>query len=83
MPAVVAKFQVQTTKQFMYGSTEVALNAVHATKSDDPKSENYKFWQATPTGQITLNINNADAAEFFQPGDFTYVTFEKADGERG
>jgi hypothetical protein len=55
----------------------VYLNAVYA--HGDPQSENHRFWEATPSGEIKLTINNAAGAEVFDVGHEYYVTFEAAD----
>ena len=43
--------------------------------SDDPESENAKFFNATPSGQITMGVVNEAAAEIFQVGKEVYVDF--------
>jgi hypothetical protein len=45
----------------------------------NPESENAKFYQATPWGQITLGTVNAAAAEQFKVGSFVYVDFTPAE----
>jgi len=55
----------------------VNLGAVYGT--DDPQSENSKFWTATPTGSISLAINNPLGAEVFELGKDYYVDFTKAE----
>ena len=49
-----------------------------AVSDNDPNSENGRFWTATPSGQITMSINNPEGAEVFEVGEDYYVTFEKA-----
>lgn len=56
------------------GSVQVELNAITGTKSE----ENKAFWQATPSGSISLSITNPDAFNQFEAGEEYYVTFEKA-----
>lgn len=74
--SVRAKFSVQSvTTNVGYGS--VKLTAKYAPH--DPQSENGKFWTATPTGAIEMQINVPEALAQFKPGDDFYVTFEKAD----
>lgn len=46
-----------------------------AVMSDDPESENGKFWTATPSGQTTLWINNPAGAAVFEQGKDYYVDF--------
>ena len=75
---VKAKFSVGYVKAMTHGS-EVHLNAVHPGNNEGDLEEHKKFWEATPNGQITMTIKNSAAAEDVQPGDFHYVTFERAD----
>ncbi len=49
-----------------------------AVMSDDPESENGKFWTATPSGQTTLWINNPEGAAVFEQGKDYYVDFTAA-----
>lgn len=44
----------------------------------DPRHENTKFWQATPTGKIELGCCNPDAASAFELGREYYVDFTPA-----
>ena len=48
------------------------FSAVH---SEDPNSENRKFWEATPSGKIELNIVNPEALKDFDIGKEYYVDF--------
>lgn len=58
------------------GNKEIQLGAVW---SSDPNHENRKYWEATPSGAITLNIkSDKPAAHWFKPGKEYYVTFEEA-----
>lgn len=43
--------------------------------------EDHAFFSATPYGFIELHIQNAHAAELFQPGDAWYVDFVKVPKE--
>lgn len=61
----------------MFKQPTVHLGAVYAP--DDAKSENGTFWQATPSGSISLTINNPAGAEIFEVGDDFYVDFIRAD----
>lgn len=49
-----------------------------AVKDDDPKSENGRFWTATPMGTVSLSINNPEGAEVFEAGKDYYVDFTPA-----
>lgn len=46
--------------------------------SDDPNSENKKFWDATPSGSLELYISNKPAADLFEQDKEYYVDFTKA-----
>ena len=93
MDSVICKFSVQTVEHQGYASKEgpkqtgVKVNAAPVYKEKtDPHHENSKFWDATPQGQIWLQINNPNAFDFFQPGEefFVVITkknpFEKSEG---
>lgn len=45
------------------------------TFSNDPNSENKKFWDASPGGQLTLNCVNTAAVEQFKIGQEFYLDF--------
>jgi hypothetical protein len=47
--------------------------------SGDPAHENTKFWQYTPTGEITLGTVNEAAGKYFELGKEYYVDFTKAE----
>lgn len=47
----------------------------HPVYSSDPKSPNYSFSQATPSGQIQMWISNPDAFGFFKLRGEYDVTF--------
>ncbi len=79
--AVVSKWKVSSVEAFEY-SANVRLNPVYAGEGADPKvtsKEDGSFWEATPSGELKMSVNNAAAAEQFQPGDVFYVTFDRAD----
>lgn len=46
---------------------------------DNPESENSKFWDASPTGEIRLGCINPEAAAQFELGAEYYVDFTKAE----
>lgn len=79
--SVVAKFKV-TSVQAFETHAQVKMNPVYAPPGADPKitdREDGAFWQATPSGELTMTINNQAAAEQFQPGAAFYLTFEPVD----
>lgn len=57
-------------------AVEVTFNAVY---SSDPKDPNYSYSQATPSGEIKLQITNPAAYEAFQTGKQYLITFTPAD----
>lgn len=74
--SVRAKFFVEQSTQ--WGSQQgpssnrrVVLKAV----GDDKIPENQRYHKYTPSGEITLSIDNPPAAEFFTPGRPVYVDF--------
>lgn len=46
--------------------------------SDDPDSENRKFWDATPSGSLQLGVVNQDAWGLFDLGKSYYLDFTEA-----
>lgn len=68
-----AKFVVsKITRTFNWKGATIELTPVY---SADPEHENKKFWDATPSGSIVLNINNPEAADAFILGEEHYVDF--------
>jgi hypothetical protein len=43
------------------------------------EGENAKFWSATPSGKIEMQVMNQPAAEMFKPGQSYYVDFTPAE----
>jgi hypothetical protein len=64
---VRAKFWVQSAKRWQpapkESGGEVVLIPVYST---DPNHENKAFWDATPSGQITMSISNPPAFAQFE-----------------
>jgi hypothetical protein len=83
--AVIAKFKVNEITRGMhvkdYSTGEkvekqtIKLNPVY---SQDPNHENKTFWDATPSGSISLDVINPEAWGEFELGAEMYVTFERA-----
>lgn len=71
--SVRAKFKVETKDPGEFGN--VTMRPVYST---DPNHENKSFWDATPSGEIRMWINNKAAFAQFEPGDEIYVDFSKA-----
>lgn len=63
-----------TTRRFKHGQEHHILLAPVAADMD-PKS-----WEATPNGSVLMTVTNPLAAEYFEPGAFYHVYFEKASG---
>jgi hypothetical protein len=87
--SVIAKFQISTVEHQGYRNYEtdkpqttgVKVNMSPVYKPKDKNHENYKFWEASPSGQCWLQIQNPNAFDFFQPGQEQYVIF--VDAENG
>lgn len=76
--SVMAKFKVYSKTEYDNG-TEVTLEPVY---SEDPNSENKKFWDYTPNGKITMFITKGKPAiEAFIVGQEMYVEFNSANPE--
>lgn len=74
--SVVAKFRVQQVKHIWY-SNETEPDSVSVTLSPvySGSEENKAFFAATPSGEITMLINNKIASAQFKPGQAYYVEF--------
>lgn len=60
-------------------SATVKLNAAY---SPDPNTENYSFWNATPSGTATLYLYGENAYDAYKPGSFWYIDiWESEDGD--
>ena len=75
---VIAKFKVTQITTYEEGNAAINLSAVY---DPDENSENGKFFQYTPSGQIDLSIVTPETAKFFVPGQEYYVEFTIADDE--
>lgn len=51
---------------------------VPVSGNGDPEHENTKFWQASPSGSLTLDVLNLAAAEQFELGREYYLDFSVA-----
>lgn len=80
---VRAKFRVQRVDSVMWqqngedvkGQENVLLHPVY---SEEPDSENRRFWEATPGGQISLQITNKGAFGVFEEGKEYLIDFTPA-----
>jgi len=71
-----AKFNCDSVTEYGYGNKEAKLTAVY----DDGKPENNQFAEATPSGQVTINIDkDAVAKDFLVPGKTYYLDFTEAE----
>jgi phage FluMu protein Com len=58
-----------------YGGWDLEFNAVY---SNDPGSENKKFWEATPSGTFTFCCLKKDVVEQFELGEEYYFDISPA-----
>jgi hypothetical protein len=70
-----AKFRAHSVYDLSNSSRVVALSPVY---DSNPTSENHNFWNATPSGEIRMTINNPDGAAIFEEGKEYYVDFTPA-----
>lgn len=76
MPTVRAKFKVYS----IAGST---LKSVQLCAVSGGSPENDQFFNASPSGSISLGILNPAASEQFEEGAEYYVDFTRADQAAG
>jgi len=53
----------------------VKLSAVYDSEHN---TENNQFAQATPSGQLTMTVDNPNAKGFFKPGSQYYLDIQEA-----
>lgn len=70
---VRAKFWVDTITETRDGKT------IHMQPVVDGSQENKSFWRWTPSGELTMNILNKDAASQFEAGKSYYIDFTPAE----
>ena len=71
----IAKFRCDEVTDFGNGQKSVKLRVVYAPTGVNVEDRN--FTKATPSGEITMRIDNPAAAVQFEPNECYYVTFEK------
>jgi hypothetical protein len=86
--SVIAKFVVTSvemqghshyeTHEPVISCVKVNMSPVHQPK--DKTHENYRFWSASPQGQLWLQINNPGAFDSFKTGEEQYLVFVNARG---
>lgn len=76
MTVVRAKFKVTAIEYYHYspGSARVKLSAIHDTTTP----ENERFSKATPSGELSMMIDNPPAVQEFQLGKSYYLDFTLA-----
>lgn len=62
-----------------YERTELRTIVLAPVYSDDPDSENRKFWEASPSGEIKLGTINERAWAEFELGAEYYIDFTRAE----
>ena len=72
-PKVRAKFLCRSVVD---RGTGVAVNLEAVTQGSE---ENKAFWNATPSGQLSMFITNPDATRHFEAGKSYYIDFTPAD----
>lgn len=69
MDSVRAKFRVDKVAKTAWGGTEITVSPQY----DMSIPEDRRFQKATPSGSITLYIDNPPAADFLKLGEYFYV----------
>jgi hypothetical protein len=72
--AVRAKFRCESITYYTYGGRELTFNGVY----DAGTTENEGFSNVTPSGRLTMVLDNPAAAEFFTLGKEYYLDFTEA-----
>lgn len=75
--SVRGKFRVAHVTDFGNNFKEVQLTAVW----DDGIPENARYSKATPTGTVTMTINNPPASDQFVPGKEFYLDFTPVEAQ--
>lgn len=71
--SVRAKFQVQSIKSMHWSKTHKEI--ILAPQYDTSIPEDRRYATATPSGSITLMVDNPAAAEQLELGKFFYIDF--------
>lgn len=72
---VRGKFTVSEITSYQYGSQKITL----AAQYDPNLPEDQKYAKATPSGTITMTVDNPPAAEYLEIGKSFYVDFTKVE----
>ncbi len=80
VPTTRCKFRCNSIEVFGPGAgVKVNLTAIYPGEGDGyTHGEDHAFFAATPTGTLTMHIQNPYGAELFQPGDSFYLDITKA-----
>ena len=70
-----AKFRVNSYTQYSGTGRKFELSAV----TDDGTPENARYNTATPSGQLSITIDNPAVVDFLQVGKSYYLDFTSAD----
>lgn len=70
-----AKFRVGSYTQYTGAGRKFELSAV----TDDGTPENQRYYTATPSGTLSITIDNPAVVDFLQPGKSYYLDFTEAD----
>lgn len=71
-----ARYEDRDGQKVYVGSDRQEMRTVilHPVYSDDPNSENKKFWEASPSGEIKLGtVNQAAWQEFDLDGEYEVI----------
>lgn len=73
MHQVRAKFTCTEVTQYAGGSKKVVLQPV--TPPPNASEEDKAFWKYTPSGNLTMTIDNPPASSLFNAGGRYYIDF--------
>lgn len=78
MGTVRAKFKVDAIEMSKSGVDTIGTVKLSPVYSNDPESENAKFFKWTPSGRIELGVIRQETLERFPLGHEFYVDFTPA-----
>jgi hypothetical protein len=73
---VVAKFYCEGVKKHDTGGSQILMRP-DFPKDDNPDHPNKTFWDATPSGSLSMFITNQAAVDVFEAGAVYTLTFER------
>ena len=80
-PTTRCKFRCMSVESFGPGAgVKVNLSAIYPSESDGYKhsAEDHAFFSATPSGTLSMHIQNPYGAELFEPGKNFYLDISEA-----